>query len=127
MKCLEAAVERRVCEGTRLELCANNRVGLLSDITRVLRENGIVVLRADLATKTDKSIVDITFYVRDIVGNNVDVELVKSMKREMGLIDLAVKNEKVVKPSPAVKPRFSIGDIFKSQIEMLSHILLTYM
>ncbi|KAJ0811065.1 putative ACT domain-containing protein ACR1-12 [Helianthus annuus] len=127
MKCLEAAVERRVCEGTRLELCANNRVGLLSDITRVLREKGIVVLRADLATKTDKSIVDITFYVRDIVGNNVDIELVKSMKREMGLIDLAVKNEKVVKPSPAVKPRFSIGDIFKSQIERLSHSLLTYM
>ncbi|KAJ0628730.1 putative ACT domain-containing protein ACR1-12 [Helianthus annuus] len=127
MKCLEAAVERRVCEGTRLELCANNRVGLLSDITRVLREKGIVVLRADLATKTDKSTVDITFYVRDIVGNNVDVELVKSMKREMGLIDLAVKNEKVVKPSPAVKPRFSIGDIFKSQIERLSHSLLTYM
>ncbi|KAI7747229.1 hypothetical protein M8C21_002021, partial [Ambrosia artemisiifolia] len=101
MKCLEAAVERRVCEGTRLELCANNRVGLLSDITRVLREKGLVVLRADLATKLDKSTVDITFYVRDIVGNNVDMELVKSMKREMGLIDLAVKNEKVVKPLAA--------------------------
>ncbi|XP_076945491.1 ACT domain-containing protein ACR2-like [Bidens hawaiensis] len=127
MKCLEAAVERRVCEGTRLELSANNRVGLLSDITRVLREKGLVVLRADLATKMDKCTVDITFYVRDIVGNNVDMELVKSMKREMGLIDLAVKNEKVVKSSPVVKPRFSIGDIFKSQIERLSHSLLTYM
>ncbi|KAI3683983.1 hypothetical protein L1987_84500 [Smallanthus sonchifolius] len=123
MKCLEAAVERRVCEGTRLELCANNRVGLLSDVTRVLREKGLVVLRADLATKMDKC-VDITFYVKDIGGNNVDMELVKSMKREMGLIDLAVKNEKVVKSQPAVKPRFSIGDIFKSQIERLSHIVL---
>ncbi|KAL8205042.1 hypothetical protein R6Q57_010665 [Mikania cordata] len=121
MKCLEAAVERRVCEGTRLELCANNRVGLLSDITRVLREKGLVVLRADLATKLDKCTVDITFYVRDIVGNNVDMELIKSMKREMSLIDVAVKDEK---PPPAVKPRFSIGDIFKSQIERLSHIVL---
>ncbi|KVH99805.1 ACT domain-containing protein ACR2 [Cynara cardunculus var. scolymus] len=128
MKCLEAAVERRVCEGIRLELCANNRVGLLSDITRVLRENGLVVLRADLATKMDKC-VDITFYVRDVFGNNVDMELVKSMKREMGLIDLAVKNEKVVKPEspPAVRPRFSIGDIFKSQMGRLSHSLVTYM
>ncbi|CAI9267773.1 unnamed protein product [Lactuca saligna] len=128
MKCLEAAVERRVCEGIRLELCANNRVGLLSDITRVLRENGLVVLRADLATKMDKC-VDITFYVRDIFGNKVDMEFVKSMKREMGLIDLAVKNDKVVKPNsaPATKPRFSIGDIFKSQIERLSHSLVTYM
>lgn len=115
-------------QGIRLELCANNRVGLLSDITRVLRENGLVVLRADLATKMDKC-VDITFYVRDIFGNKVDMEFVKSMKREMGLIDLAVKNEKVVKPNsaPAAKPRFSIGDIFKSQIERLSHSLVTYM
>ncbi|KAI3685543.1 hypothetical protein L6452_34791 [Arctium lappa] len=40
MKCLEDAVERRVCEGIRLELCANNRVGLLSDISRVFLENG---------------------------------------------------------------------------------------
>ncbi|XP_071690776.1 ACT domain-containing protein ACR2 [Rutidosis leptorrhynchoides] len=127
-KCLEAAVERRVCEGTRLQLCANDRVGLLSDITRVLREKGLVVLRADLATKMEKY-VDITFYVRDVFGNNVDMELVKSMKREMGLIDLAVKNEKIVKPnSPtAMKPRFSIGDIFRSQIEKLSHSLVTYM
>nr|XP_043612180.1 ACT domain-containing protein ACR2 [Erigeron canadensis] len=125
MKCLEAAVERRVCEGTRIELCANNRVGLLSDITRVLREKGLVVLRADVATKLDQS-VNITFYVSDVVGNNVDMEMVKSMKREMGLIDLAVKNERVVKPNspPAVKPQFSIGDIFKSQIERLSHIVL---
>ncbi|PWA50306.1 hypothetical protein CTI12_AA454210 [Artemisia annua] len=128
MKCLEAAVERRVCEGIRLELCANNRVGLLSDITRVLREKGLVVLRADVATKMDKC-VDITFYMRDIVGNNVDTELVKSMTRGMGIIDLEVKNEKVVKPNttPAVKPRFSIGDIFKSQMERLSHSLVAYM
>lgn len=73
--------------------------------------------------------VDITFYMRDIVGNNVDTELVKSMTRGMGIIDLEVKNEKVVKPNktPAVKPRFSIGDIFKSQMERLSHSLVAYM
>ncbi|KAI3681985.1 hypothetical protein L2E82_50295 [Cichorium intybus] len=53
----------------------------------------------------------------------------ETMKRKMGLIDLAVKNERVVKPNsaPAAKPRFSIGDIFKSQIERLSHSLVTYM
>lgn len=115
-------------QGTRLELCANNRVGLLSDITRILREKGLVVLRADVATKMDKC-VDITFYVRDIVGNNVDIELVKSMKREMGLINLAVKKEKIAKPkSPqAIKPRFSIGDIFWSRFEWLTHSLVIYM
>jgi hypothetical protein len=29
----------------------------------------------------------VAFYVRDISGNNVDMEFVKSMKSEMGAID----------------------------------------
>lgn len=91
IKCLEAAMERRVCDGVRLELCANNRVGLLSDITRVLRENGLAVVRADVATRGSKAMN--IFYVRDISGNDVDMEFVKSIKREMGGIDLAVMNE----------------------------------
>nr|GMD40972.1 ACT domain-containing protein ACR2 isoform X2 [Ipomoea batatas] len=91
IKCLEAAMERRVCDGVRLELCANNRVGLLSDITRVLRENGLSVVRADVATRGSKAVN--IFYVRDISGNDVDIEFVKSIKREMGAIDLAVMNE----------------------------------
>ncbi|KAL0394286.1 UNVERIFIED_CONTAM: ACT domain-containing protein ACR2 [Sesamum latifolium] len=73
-------------KGVRLELCAYNRVGLLSDITRVLRENGLAVLRADVATQGEKSVN--AFYVRDISGNNVDLDFIKSMKREMGEIDL---------------------------------------
>ncbi|KAL3497338.1 hypothetical protein ACH5RR_040070 [Cinchona calisaya] len=121
IKCLEAAIERRVCEGVRLELCATNRVGLLSDITRVLRENGLAVVRADIATQGEKAVN--AFYVRDISGNNVDMEFIESMKREMGVIDLAVKNETtIIRPNSSgnVRPRFSIGDILKSQIERLS-------
>ncbi|XP_057504557.1 ACT domain-containing protein ACR2-like [Actinidia eriantha] len=118
MKCLEAAIERRVCEGVHLELCAKNRVGLLSDITRVLRENGLVVVRADVATHEGKAVNN--FYVRDISGNDVDMEFIESMKREMGPIDLAVKNEKSPTPSPPdQRPKFSIGDILSSRIERL--------
>ncbi|PSR91846.1 ACT domain-containing protein [Actinidia chinensis var. chinensis] len=114
MKCLEAAIERRVCEGVHLELCAKNRVGLLSDITRVLRENGLVVVRADIATHEGKAVNN--FYVRDISGNDVDMEFIESMKREMGPIDLAVKNEKSLMPSsPDQRPKFSIGDILRSR------------
>ncbi|XP_057488193.1 ACT domain-containing protein ACR2-like isoform X2 [Actinidia eriantha] len=112
MKCLEAAIERRVCEGVHLELCAKYRVGLLSDITRVLRENGLVVVRADIATHEGKAVNN--FYVRDISGNDVDMEFIESMKREMGPIDLAVKNEKSLLPSsPDQMPKFSIGDILR--------------
>ncbi|XP_059658167.1 ACT domain-containing protein ACR2 [Cornus florida] len=119
IKCLEAAIERRVCEGVRLELCANNRVGLLSDITRVLRENGLVVVRADVATRGEKAVN--AFYVRDISGNDVDMEFVESMKKEMGPIDLAVKNETTSRPNSPERFRFSIGDILRSQIERFSH------
>ncbi|GAV60528.1 ACT domain-containing protein, partial [Cephalotus follicularis] len=122
IKCLEAAIERRVCEGTRLELCANNRVGLLSDITRVLRENGLVVVRADVATQGEKAVNN--FYVRDISGNEVDMEFIESMKREMGQIDLDVVNYDSTRPNSPPDQRsrtFSIGDMLKSQFERISH------
>ncbi|XLU42173.1 hypothetical protein S245_036987, partial [Arachis hypogaea] len=35
---LEVAIEHRVCEGVRLELCVDNKIGLLPDIIRVLRD-----------------------------------------------------------------------------------------
>lgn len=106
----------------RLELCAANRVGLLSDITRVLRENGLAVVRADVATKGERSVN--AFYLRDISGNEVDMDFVESMKKEMGPIDLAVKNDsRSTSPSsPDRSPtRFSLGDLLRSQLERLSH------
>ncbi|XP_027180731.1 ACT domain-containing protein ACR2 [Coffea eugenioides] len=130
IKCLEAAIERRVCEGIRLELRATNRVGLLSDITRVLRENGLAVVRADIATQGENAVN--AFYVRDMSGNDVDMEFIKTMKREMGPIDLDVKNETPIirRTSPGNgngngsgngRPRFSVGDILRSHVERLSH------
>ncbi|KAK3040944.1 hypothetical protein RJ639_028818 [Escallonia herrerae] len=125
VKCLEAAIERRVCEGIRLELCANDRVGLLSDITRVLRENGLVVVRADVATQGEKAVN--AFYVREISGNDIHMaEFVESIKREISLIDLAIKDETVViRPSSPERSRFSIGVMLKSQIERFSHNFVT--
>ncbi|KAI3979777.1 hypothetical protein MKX01_013872 [Papaver californicum] len=40
---LVAAAERRVSNGVKLDVCTKNRVGLLSDIANVFRENGIRV------------------------------------------------------------------------------------
>ncbi|GLT25327.1 hypothetical protein SLA2020_232880 [Shorea laevis] len=122
IKCLEAAIERRVCEGVKLELCADNRVGLLSDITRVLRENGLTVVRADIATHGEKSVN--AFYVRDISGNDADIDMdfVESVKKEMGLVDLEVKNN-TTRPSTddRTSQSFSLGGILKSQVERFSH------
>ena len=109
-------------QGVWLKLCAENRVGLLSDITRVLRENGLAVVRADIATKGKKAVN--AFYVRDISGNEVDMGFIKSMKKEMGLIDLEVKNDNKMRRkniSSHERHRFSLGDLLKSQLERFSH------
>ncbi|KAJ7952726.1 ACT domain-containing protein [Quillaja saponaria] len=42
--CLIAAIERRVSHGLRLDVSTKNRMGLLSDITRVFRENGLSII-----------------------------------------------------------------------------------
>ncbi|XP_059461332.1 ACT domain-containing protein ACR2 [Corylus avellana] len=123
IKCLEAAIERRVCEGVRVELCADNRVGLLSDITRVLRENGLTVVRADVATQGEKAVN--ALYVKDISGKEVDMEFVESMKREMGPIVLQVRNETNGQTLPQRSSGFSLGDMFKSQIDRFSHTFVT--
>ncbi|KAF9613831.1 hypothetical protein IFM89_012363 [Coptis chinensis] len=117
-KCLQAAIERRVCEGIRLELRADNRVGLLSDITRILREYGLAVVRADVATKGEKMVN--AFYVRDISGNKVDMRTVESIKKEMESIALEVKTD-TARPSSPDRTRFSFSDMLRSQIERISH------
>ncbi|XP_077222423.1 ACT-like superfamily protein isoform X2 [Tasmannia lanceolata] len=118
-KCLEAAIQRRVCEGVRLELCAHDRIGLLSDITRLLREYGLAVVRADVATQGGN--VKNVFYVRDISGNAVDMEIVESMKREMEPLALQVKNISPRRLNMPEKSWFSLSDLLRSQIERFSH------
>ncbi|KAH7293223.1 hypothetical protein KP509_28G016500 [Ceratopteris richardii] len=43
IQCLRAAIERRVSEGLRLELCTSDRIGLLSDVTPGGRVDGKVI------------------------------------------------------------------------------------
>ncbi|PIA42328.1 hypothetical protein AQUCO_02000047v1 [Aquilegia coerulea] len=118
IRCLKAAIERRVCEGVRLELRADNKVGLLSDITRSLREFGLAVVRADVATKGEKA--TNAFYVRTISGNEVDMKIVESLKKEMEPIALEVKIDLPRRSLPG-RARNSFGDMLKSQIERFSH------
>ena len=102
---------------------ANNRVGLLSDITRVLRENGLAVVRADVETQGEKAIN--AFYVRDVSGKNVvDMEFVESVRREMSPIYLHVKNEIRSTPRASSAHYFSLSNIVKSHLERFSHTLM---
>ncbi|KAJ6352660.1 hypothetical protein OIU76_001816 [Salix suchowensis] len=99
IKCLEAAIRRRVSEsrtesrcafqvircafqGLSLELCAKDRVGLLSEVTRILRENGLSVSRAGVMTIGGQAMN--VFYVRDASGNPVDMKIIEALRKEIG-------------------------------------------
>eukprot|EP01018_Ginkgo_biloba_P018854 Gb_33807 [translate_table: standard] len=122
VKCLEAAIERRVSEGLSLELCASDRVGLLSDVTRIFRENGLSVTRADVTTQGDKAIN--VFYVTDASGNPVDMKIVEAIRREIGHKMLQIKDMPDTESFPidsGAKFRFSFGSLLKSQLVRLSY------
>ncbi|XP_047322715.1 ACT domain-containing protein ACR4-like isoform X2 [Impatiens glandulifera] len=91
IQCLEAAIERRVSEGLKLELCTKDRVGLLSDVTRIFRENSLAVIRAEVATRAGKAVN--TFYVRDSSGYPVDRKIIESVRQSIGKTILQVKGE----------------------------------
>lgn len=122
-------------QGLRLDICTQNRLGLLSDVTRVFRENGLSITRAEIGTQGERAIG--TFYVKDTSGQSVDPETLESVRQEIG------GTVKVVhKPSGRFtqatssgnstrrshrssgedgKPGFSLGSLLWAQLERLSN------
>ncbi|EFJ07418.1 hypothetical protein SELMODRAFT_133620, partial [Selaginella moellendorffii] len=100
----------------RLELCTKDRVGLLSDVTRIFRENGLSVTRADVSTQGDKAVN--VFYVTDASGNPVDRRIVEATRKEIGQSILQVKDLTPSSPNSqhevASKSRFSFGTFLYS-------------
>jgi predicted amino acid-binding ACT domain protein len=73
----------------RLELCTPDRQGLLADVTRTFRENGLNVTRAEISTAGDMALN--VFYVTDAVGNPADPKLIESVRQKIGVSNLKVK------------------------------------
>ncbi|KAH0648752.1 hypothetical protein KY285_034000 [Solanum tuberosum] len=88
--CLQAAIERRASEGVRLELCTGDKQGLLADVTRTFRENGLNVTRAEISTTSDNTALNV-FYVTDAIGNPADSKIIEAVRMKIGLSDLKVK------------------------------------
>lgn len=76
-------------QGVRLELCTEDREGLLAGVTRTFREAGLNVTRAEISTATDKALN--VFYVTDAIGNPADPETIDAVRQRVGLSDLKVK------------------------------------
>lgn len=116
INCLEAAVKRRNSEGIGLELCCEDRVGLLSDVTRIFRENGLSVARAEVTTRGSQAVN--VFYVTDSSGNPVKSEMIESVRNEIGLTILRVTDDSYSKaPMPQETGKFSLGNLFRSRSE----------
>jgi len=78
-------------QGFTLELCGRDRVGLLSDVTRVLREHGLTVTRADVTTVGGQA--TNVFYVRNPSGQPVDMETIEGLRGRVGqTVMLSVKS-----------------------------------
>lgn len=69
-------------QGVELELYADDRIGLLSSITRILRENSLYIRRAEISTKGGKA--RDVFYVTDVTGSEVDPRIVDSIREQIG-------------------------------------------
>ncbi|KAJ4822163.1 ACT domain-containing protein acr6 [Turnera subulata] len=116
IQCLEAAIERRGCEGLELELCTEDRVGLLSDITRIFRENSLCIKRAEISTKSGKA--KDKFYVTDVTGNPVDPKIIDSIRRQIGQTKLLVKhNNSILSPKQPQETtvRHLLGTLFRTR------------
>ncbi|KAL1211241.1 ACT domain-containing protein ACR6 [Cardamine amara subsp. amara] len=114
IQCLEAAIERRASEGLELELSAEDRVGLLSDITRTFRENSLTIVRAEISTREGKA--TDTFYVTDVTGNPVESKIVESIREQIGVIKLKVKKKEdcsVLRPWEETRMGNLLSNIFK--------------
>ncbi|EPS65790.1 hypothetical protein M569_08987, partial [Genlisea aurea] len=89
--CLRAAIERRAPRGIRLDLRTSDRKGLMAQVTRTFRENGLNVTMAEISTKAGRA--EGTFYVTDADGNLPDPGIVQSVREKIGLSELIQVSE----------------------------------
>lgn len=73
----------------RLELCTTDKQGLLAEVTRTFRENGLNVTRAEISTLRDTALN--VFYVTDAAGNPADPKIIEFVRLRVGLNHLKVK------------------------------------
>ncbi|KAI3736689.1 hypothetical protein L2E82_26655 [Cichorium intybus] len=114
VRCIEAAILRRVSQGLSLELCGKDRVGLLSEVTRVLRENGLSVSRAGVTTVGEQAVN--IFYVRDASGNPVDMKTIERLRKEVGqtmMVNVKKPPSSSKEPQARNKTSFSLQSLLE--------------
>jgi UTP:GlnB (protein PII) uridylyltransferase len=96
-------------QGLELAVRTEDRVGLLSEITRVFRENSLSIIRAAISTEGGKA--EDTFYVSDAYGDPVDGRTMDAVLR--------VKRDPPAKPASEVSV---LGSLLKGSLQGFSLI-----
>uniref|UniRef100_A0A0E0LXA9 ACT domain-containing protein ACR n=1 Tax=Oryza punctata TaxID=4537 RepID=A0A0E0LXA9_ORYPU len=105
-------------QGLRLELCCEDRVGLLSDVTRIFREHGLSVTHAEVATRGARAAN--VFYVVAASGEPVEAHAVEAVRAEIGEQVLFVREDAgggEPRSPPGRDGRRSLGNMIRSRSE----------
>lgn len=86
----------------RLELRHPDKQGLLAEVTRTFRENGLNVTRTEISTSCGMA--TNIFYVTDANGAEADSKLIESVREKIGFECLRVKE------MPSVNQRKGDGE-----------------
>ena len=124
-----AGLQRRG-HGVEIELWAGDRAGLLSEVTKVLRESGLTLRRAEISTQGGEA--EQRFLVWDVSGKEVDREKVEEIRNKLleevdGLEALRVKGGKTAMGTPVGRPLMPINLLRVCLVQRLSLIALHFL
>lgn len=112
-------------QGLRLDICTENKMGLLWSLTRVFRENGLSITRTEIGTHGERAIG--CFYVTDASGNDVNPRTVEMVRQQIGgsvlVVNKSPNSSSTISRSRGEmeeRPRFSLGNLLWSQLERLT-------
>ncbi|RWW34622.1 hypothetical protein GW17_00000577 [Ensete ventricosum] len=108
-------VDTRDDEAYQLVLRTEDRRGLLSDVTRVFRENGLTIRRAEISTQGGKA--SDTFYLSEVSGKPVEAKTIESVRRQLGEMVVRVKQSPFLPPEVAGATSFLFGHLFKASLQ----------
>ncbi|CAL9752213.1 unnamed protein product [Musa acuminata subsp. burmannicoides] len=128
IQCLQAAIERRASEGMRLEMSMPDRRGLLADVTRTFRENGLSVTRAEITTKAGEAKNE--FCVTDTNGQLPDRRAINAVIERIGKDHIKFNEQRGPRPcqerplpeAAGVVGVFSLGNLVMRNLYYLGLI-----
>lgn len=104
-----------------MELCTADRQGLLADVTRTFRENGLNVARAEVSTTMGTAFN--VFHVTDAVGSPVEPKIIEDVRERIGLSELQVKEVPLVYSQEEEREEETVGGVAGAMLFSIGSIV----